>query len=97
VLKGARSLPIPALVKATFEKTKTWFVERVFKIDTMLRTGHYYSEDITTLLRKNQQDSTMCFVERFSAKNSEFDVQELATPQHGRRPQSYTVRLNDWW
>ena len=79
VLKGARSLPISALVKATFEKTKTWFIERVFKIDTMLRTSHYYSEDITTLLRKNQQDSAMCFVERFNVKNYEFDVQELAT------------------
>nr|XP_007161351.1 hypothetical protein PHAVU_001G061800g [Phaseolus vulgaris]ESW33345.1 hypothetical protein PHAVU_001G061800g [Phaseolus vulgaris] len=97
VLKGARSLSISALVKTTFEKTKTWFVERVFKIDTMLRASHYYSEDITTLLRKNQQDSSMCFVERFNAENSEFDVQELATLQHGRRPQSYTVRLNDWW
>ena len=31
MLKGARSLSISALVKATFEKTKTWFVERVFK------------------------------------------------------------------
>nr|XP_007136176.1 hypothetical protein PHAVU_009G024500g [Phaseolus vulgaris]ESW08170.1 hypothetical protein PHAVU_009G024500g [Phaseolus vulgaris] len=85
VLKEARSLLISALVKATFEKTKTWFVERVFKIDTMLRACHYYSEDITTLLRKNQQHSAMCFVERFNAKNSEFDVQELATPQHAFR------------
>nr|XP_007155040.1 hypothetical protein PHAVU_003G167900g [Phaseolus vulgaris]ESW27034.1 hypothetical protein PHAVU_003G167900g [Phaseolus vulgaris] len=97
VLKGARSLPIFALVKATFEKTKTWFLERALKIDTMLRAGHHYPEDITILFRKNQQDSTMCFVERFNIENSEFDVQELATPQHGRRPQSYTVRLNDWW
>jgi len=48
-------------------------------------------------LRKNQQDSAMCFVERLNAENFEFDVQELATPQHGRRPHSYTVRLNDWW
>jgi len=39
----------------------------------------------------------MCFVERFNAKNFEFDIQELATPQHGRQPQSYTIRLNDWW
>jgi len=49
VLKGARFLPISALVKTTFEKTKTWFVERAFKIDTMLRACHYYPEDITTL------------------------------------------------
>ena len=40
---------------------------------------------------------TMCFVERFNVENSEFVVQELATPQHGRRSQSYTLRLNDWW
>ena len=60
VLKGARSLPISALVKATFEKTKTWFVEQAFKIDIMLRVGHYYPEDITTLLRKNQ-DSAFVF------------------------------------
>jgi len=71
---GARSLPIFALVKATFVKTKTWFVEQAFKIDTMLRIGHYYPEDITTLFRKNQQDSTMCFVERFNVENFEFDV-----------------------
>jgi len=83
VLKGARSLPISALVKATFEKTKTWFVERAFKIDTLLRASHYYPKDITTLFRKNQQDSTMCLVERFNVENSEFDVQELTTPQHG--------------
>jgi len=52
VLKGACSLSIAALVEATFEITKTWFVEWVFKIDTMLRAGHYYSENITTLPRK---------------------------------------------
>jgi len=39
----------------------------------------------------------MCFVERFNVENYEYDVQELATPQHGQRPQSYTVRLNYWW
>jgi len=73
-------LSIFALVKATFEKIKTWFVEQDFKINIMLRAGHYYPKDITTLLRKNQQDSAMCFVERFNADNYEFDVQELATP-----------------
>ena len=46
----------------------------------MLRVSHYYLEDITTLFRKNQQDSTMCFVEMFNVENSKFDVQELTTP-----------------
>jgi len=55
VLKGVHSLLISNLVKATFEKTKTWFVERAFKIDTKLHAGHYYQEDITTLFRKNNK------------------------------------------
>jgi len=62
------------------KKQKHGLLNESSKIDTMLRACHYYLEDITTLLRKNQQDSSVCFVERFNAKNSEFDVQELATP-----------------
>jgi len=40
VLKRARSLPICALIKATFERIATWFVERGVKADSMLRAGH---------------------------------------------------------
>ena len=60
MLNGARFLSIFALQKATFEKTKTWFVEQAFKIDIMLRASHYYLENITTLFRKNQQDLWLC-------------------------------------
>jgi len=31
ILKGARSLSIAALVKKTFERTNSWFVERGIK------------------------------------------------------------------
>jgi len=40
VLERTRSLPICALIKATFERTTTWFVEREVKVDSMLRAGH---------------------------------------------------------
>ena len=36
ILKRAHSLPICALIKATFERTATWFVERGVKGDSIL-------------------------------------------------------------
>ena len=54
VLQGARSLPICAIVKTTFERTKDWFVERGTKAECMLRAGHLYPEDITAQLHKNE-------------------------------------------
>ena len=52
VLKRARSLPICALIKATFERTATWFVERGVKADSMLRADHQYIEEINAIIRK---------------------------------------------
>jgi len=66
VLKRGRSLPICALIKATFERTATWFVERGVKADSMLRAGHQYPEEINTIIRKNQQQAGMCQVCRYS-------------------------------
>jgi len=97
VLKRARSLPICALIKATFERTATWFVERGVKTDSMLRAGHQYPEEINTIIRKNQQQAGMCQVRRYSRDNNEFQVQEMFSPHDHRLPMSFTVKLNDWW
>jgi len=71
-LRGARSLPISALVKTTFETIKDWFVQRGTKADRMLRAGHIYLEDIIAILQKNEQQSVMCHVERYDRQDSEF-------------------------
>ena len=97
VLRGARSLPISAIVKSTFQKINSWFVERGMRTDSMLRAGHQYLKDITNLLQKNQQASTFCHVEHYNRQNSEFDVQGIPTPQLRGRPMSYTIKLNEWW
>jgi len=68
-------------VKTTFETIKDWFVQRGIKADCMLRAGHIYPEDITAILRKNEQQSVMCHVERYDSQNSEFDVKEMVTLQ----------------
>jgi len=52
---------------------------------------------MTALLRKNEQQSAMCIVQRYDRQNLEFNVQEIPTPQLHRRPMSYKVKLNEWW
>jgi len=74
VLRGAWSLPISAIVKTTFQKINSWFVERGMRKNSMLWAGHQYPEDITNLLQKNQQASAFCHVERYNKQISEFDV-----------------------
>jgi len=98
VLKGARSLPICALLKITFQNINIWFVERGLKAHSMLRAGHQYLEDDTALLQQNHQKSAYCYVQRYDRDNSEFEVQEILSPhQYRPKPISFTVRLNDWW
>ena len=63
----------------------------------MLQAAHQYPEDIYALLRKNEQQSAMCLVHRYYRSNSMFDVQEISTPQFGRHPMSYIVKLFEWW
>jgi len=62
VLKGAQSLPICALLKITFQNINAWFVECGLKVDSMLRAGHQYPEDVTALLQQNHQKSAYCHV-----------------------------------
>jgi len=96
VLKGARSLPICALLKITFQNINAWFVERDLKADSMLRANHQYPEDVTALLQQNQQKSAYCHVQRYDRDNSEFEVQEILSPHHYQpKSISFTVRLND--
>jgi len=95
-LSGARSLPVSAPVRTTFETIKDWFVQQATKDDCMIRASHIYPKDITTILRKNEQQFVMCHVQRYVRQNSEFDVKEMTTPQR-RRPMSFTTKLNEWW
>jgi len=53
----------------------------------MLWAGHIYPEDITIILPKNEQQYVMCHVQRYDPQNSEFDVNEMATPQRRRHNQ----------
>jgi len=52
ILKGARTLPITALVNETFNKINDSFVINGIKIMNMIKAGHRYSEDVYVMMKK---------------------------------------------
>jgi len=70
ILKGVWPLLVCALVKTTFKRAKSWFVEWGTKTACMLRASHQYPEDIIVLLRKNQQQYVMCHIQRYNRGSS---------------------------
>jgi len=95
--EGNMFLPISALVQLTFGRTKSWFVGRSINTVCILLAEHQYPEDITTLLERNEQCSTMCHVYCYNWENFEFNVQKKATLYLGQGPMLYIIKLNDWW
>jgi len=51
VLKGARGLPIIALVKETFNKINYSSVTNDMKIMNMIKVGHRYSEEVYVMMQ----------------------------------------------
>ena len=58
VLKGARALPIAALVNETFNKINDSFVTNGIKIMNMIKAGHRYSKDVYVMMQENQHIAT---------------------------------------
>ena len=54
VLKGARGLPIIALVNETFNKINDSFITNGLKIMNMIKARHWYSKEIYVMMQENQ-------------------------------------------
>ncbi|KAL5180791.1 hypothetical protein HKD37_01G001851 [Glycine soja] len=54
VLKGARVLPIIALVNETFNKINDSFITNGLKIMNMIKARHWYSKEIYVMMQENQ-------------------------------------------
>ncbi|XP_072076836.1 uncharacterized protein [Arachis hypogaea] len=55
VLKGARNLPVTALVKATFYKLNELFTRKRAETEARINAGHVFSELVTSKLHANQR------------------------------------------
>ncbi|XP_057734013.1 uncharacterized protein LOC130949260 [Arachis stenosperma] len=55
VLKGARNLPVTALVKATFYRLNELFTRKRAEAEARINAGHVFSELVTSKLHANQR------------------------------------------
>jgi len=72
----------------------------VVKVIKIFKNENYYLYIRKTLLHSYAKMKTISYVhivQYYDRHNSEFEVQEIPTPQLRRRPMSYKVKLNKWW
>ncbi|XP_057734055.1 uncharacterized protein LOC130949318 [Arachis stenosperma] len=77
VLKGARNLPITALVKATFYRFNELFTGKRSEAEAWISGGHIFSELVTSKLHANQLASGNIQVNCLDRKNEVFEVREM--------------------
>ncbi|XP_057730577.1 uncharacterized protein LOC130945903 [Arachis stenosperma] len=77
VLKGARNLPVTALVKATFYRLNELFTRKRAEAEARINAGHMFSEVVTSKLHANQLASGNIQVSCFDRLNEVFEVCEM--------------------
>ncbi|XP_025703098.1 uncharacterized protein [Arachis hypogaea] len=76
VLKGARNLPVTALVKATFYRLNELFTQKRAEAEARINAGHVFSELVTSKLHANQRAAGNIQVSCFDRQNEVFEVRE---------------------
>ena len=74
VLKGARSLPIIALVKFTFFKLVSYFDDHRAKIQDQLSSGEVYSKYAMDILLRCREKAKGHTITRFDRNRGVFDI-----------------------
>ncbi|RYR13980.1 hypothetical protein Ahy_B04g070687 isoform B [Arachis hypogaea] len=69
VLKGARNLPVTALVKATFYRLNELFTRKRLEAEARINAGHVFSDVVTSKLRANQIASGNIQVDRIPCRH----------------------------
>ncbi|XP_025611636.1 uncharacterized protein [Arachis hypogaea] len=77
VLKGARNLPVTALVKATFYRLNELFTRKRAEAEARINAGHVFSDVVTSKLHANQLASGNIQVSCFDRQNEVFEVREM--------------------
>ncbi|QHN94298.1 uncharacterized protein DS421_17g600040 [Arachis hypogaea] len=77
MLKGARNLPVTALVKATFYRLNELFTRKRAEAEARINAGHVFSDVVTSKLHANQLASGNIQVSCFDRQNEVFEVREM--------------------
>nr|XP_025685572.1 uncharacterized protein LOC112786407 [Arachis hypogaea] len=79
VLKGARNIPITALVKATFYRLNELFTRKKVEAEARINAGYVFSEIVTSKLHANQRTARNIQVNCFESQNEVFEVREMSS------------------
>ncbi|XP_027342673.1 uncharacterized protein LOC113855290 [Abrus precatorius] len=94
VFKGARNLPICALVKATYGRLVEYFVKRGEEAMSDLHNGSMFCRKVMLQIQKNQQEASSHQVRRYDIQRKSFEVEEAFNPITQRGGHKWTVILD---
>ncbi|XP_057763557.1 uncharacterized protein LOC130984130 [Arachis stenosperma] len=79
VLKGARNLPVLALVRATYYRLNELFTRKSAETHERKRAGFMYSAFAQQRIEASMQQAGNIVVHRFDRRNEVFEVREMTT------------------
>ncbi|RYR24259.1 hypothetical protein Ahy_B02g057749 [Arachis hypogaea] len=79
VLKGARNLPVLALVRATYYRLNELFTRKSAETHERKRAGYTYSAFAQQRIEASMQQARNIVVHRFDRRNEVFEVREMNT------------------
>ncbi|XP_027348091.1 uncharacterized protein LOC113859546 [Abrus precatorius] len=94
VFKGARNIPITALVKATYGRLVEYFVKRGEEAISDLQNGNIFCRTVMLQIQKNQQEASSHQVRRYDVHRKTFEVKEAFNPITQRGGHKWTVILD---
>ncbi|XP_016171235.1 uncharacterized protein LOC107613655 [Arachis ipaensis] len=77
VLKGARNLPVTAIVRSTFYQLNELFTRKSAEAHERVRNGFTYSEFATKRVEESFRRAGSIVVNRFDRRNEVFEVREM--------------------
>ena len=93
VLKGARNMPITALVKSTYGRMVEYFVQRDAEARAELSAGNRFCKKLIDAVRKNQEDACSHQVRRYDIETTRFEVEEAFNPVRQSGGHTWAVNL----
>jgi len=94
VLKGARCLPITALVKMTFHRVNSYFATRRSLGKRRVEEGHEYSVKATKIIETNSEKAMHHEVEAYDYERGLFEVKTArGSRRAGKGGNTHTVNL----
>lgn len=95
VFKGARNMPITALVKCTYARLVDYFVQRGIAARDQLQARQVYCHKVMVALAKNHEKASAHMVRTYNVERTRFEVEEGFNQRTHRNGYRWSVRLDE--